>query len=479
MKKVLIITFKDSIRRWEHDLGARLRSLGHEIYFEYCEGAPSTLFLDAVLALESWWIGSSSASLTTPAPSGCPDDAPDLVVDLTGKSGARQAPVLTVEINGYPYLPEGFSLLRTGSGLVDLVARLDGMPVGHACPMISDRVWLSRDANEVLAAAQSLIVQSLARFEARRIREIAAPQLERRAGPLAPAYLKRLATGLTTRTLHKLNPQHREFSWQTAYRLVDGPGIAESRQIGGTPFAALADDGQRFYADPFPMEHEGRLYLFVEEFPYALGRGIISVAELGPDGKFDRPRAVIEEPHHLSYPNVFAHEGAIFMIPESGSASEVVLYRADRFPDRWVRDTVLIAGRNFNDATLLRHEGRLWMFGTERFGSGSTSDTMVVYSAPDLRGPWEPHPLNPIIIDRAGARPGGKFIRLEDRIFLPVQNGTETYGGGLGLREITTLNALDVDLGPVLPVTGSVFEGRTHVHTLNRIGRLEVIDCAQ
>ncbi|MGK6315668.1 glucosamine inositolphosphorylceramide transferase family protein [Neorhizobium sp. DT-125] len=476
MKKILIATFKESARRWEHELGARLRSLGHDVYFAQVEGAPPMPFLDAVLALESWRGGPSSASLTSPPPADHLPDALDLLIDLTGKASARGLPVLTIEINGCPYLPKAFALLRSGSGLVDITARLDGKPIGGASPMISDKAWLSRDVNEVLAAAQSLIAHSIACFEAGRLEEVHAAQVERAPRFLAPGYMQRLVTGLGARALRKLRPGHREFSWQTAYRFIDGRGIAEDGQIADPPFTVLADDGQRFYADPFPMEHEGRQYLFVEEYPYARGRGIISVAELSEEGKFDRPRPVLEEPHHLSYPNVFAREGSIFMIPESGSADQVVLYRAQSFPDHWVRDTVLIEGRNFNDATLLEHQGRLWMFGTERFGSGSASDTMMVYSADNLRGPWEPHPLNPIVIDRAGARPGGNTICMAGKIFLPVQDGTETYGGGLGLREIVKLEASNVELGPVLPIMGPMPKARARIHTLNRAGRLEVID---
>lgn len=42
---------------------------------------------------------------------------------------------------------------------------------------------------------------------------------------------------------------------------------------------------------------------------------------------------------------------------------------------------------DFNDATLLEANGRFWLLGTERYGFGSASDTLAVYSAPSLRGP--------------------------------------------------------------------------------------------
>jgi hypothetical protein len=166
----------------------------------------------------------------------------------------------------------------------------------------------------------------------------------------------------------------------------------------------------------------------------------------------------------------------VFMIPESGAAQEVVLYRADPFPDRWLREAVLIEGRTFSDATLFVHQGRYWMFGTERFNGGSPSDTMAVYHATSLRGPWLPHPLNPILIDRSGARPGGRIIEKDGKFFLPVQDGAEAYGAGLGLREILVLDTSDIRFGPVQPIQDAAGKGPASLHTLNRVGRLEVID---
>lgn len=204
---------------------------------------------------------------------------------------------------------------------------------------------------------------------------------------------------------------------------------------------------------------------------------MISVAELGPDGRFGTPRVVLEEPRHLSYPQVFRREGAIFMIPESSGAKELALYRCERFPDVWRRDTVLLENTDINDATLLARDNGYWLVGTARMGQGSSSDTMVVYGASSLRGPWTPHRRNPIRIDRSAARPGGRFIDLGNgRFALPVQDGSVTYGGALGLMELVRIDDEDVVWGPVQPIVpGSAWPGR-NIHTLNRAGSLEVVD---
>jgi hypothetical protein len=163
------------------------------------------------------------------------------------------------------------------------------------------------------------------------------------------------------------------------------------------------------------------------------------------------------------------------MIPENSAAREVVLYRAEQFPHRWLRHAVLISDAEISDATLLQRDGLFWLFGTLRDGYGSTSDTLVVYHAPALTGPWTPHAANPILIDRTAARPAGAFIERDGRTWLPVQDGTNGYGGGMGLSELRELSTTGVRLAPPVPFNPA---GDSHkrVHTYNTAGSFEVID---
>ncbi|RWM20863.1 MAG: hypothetical protein E5X53_13170 [Mesorhizobium sp.] len=457
----------------------RLSAAGHVV--SSCRGptpAPIARGLDVVLAIESRRFGPSLASRSESLPSGGSGPA-DLVIDLTGTAARRDTPVLTLEFCGHSTFPAGVAEMLASGRLPELAVRLDGVTVARGRPMLSDRLWLSRSCNDLLAGAISLVAQSVASFSAGELVPIAdspAPLL--RNGGFVRHYLPFFCRGLVDRAVQKLRLGRRPFYWQVAYRLIDGPGVAETGQLDGTPFTVLPDDGQRFYADPFVLERDGRHYLFVEEFPYATGRGVISVAELADDGNFGVPRVVLEEAHHLSYPQVFAHAGEIFMIPESAAARELVLYRAAQFPDRWVRDTVLMTDKDFNDATLLESNGRFWLLGTERFGFGSASDTMAVYSAPSLRGPWVAHGLNPIAVDHSAARPGGAFIRQDDALVLPVQNGSRAYGGGLGLMRLDRLDELDVRFAPPRPIGPGPAWARVGIHTLNRAGNVEVVDSA-
>ncbi len=479
---ILIIIDTSSPRVWHGELLRRLTASGYQPQVQHAVVAGAgSLSLDLILGLERSRAPHSLALAAPPLAEITGQGRPDLIIDLTGRAASGDAPTLTIDFNGQSDIAAGLAAMLASGFHPELRARLDGVAVAEARPMIGDRVWLSRAASDVLAGAVTLIEMCVQRFAAGKLAPLAdpAPQMTQRWGDdLLARYLPHLAAGLGRRALARLTTR-RPFYWRTAYRLIDGPGIAETRRIYGQPFTELADDGQRFYADPFVIDRQGKQYLFVEEYPYALGRGIISVAELGPDGRFETPSAVLEEPHHLSYPQVFAHDGEVYMIPESSDANELVLYRAAQFPHSWVREAVLVEGARLNDMTFLIRDDHFWLFGTEQRGQGSASDTMVAYSAKALAGPWAPHPMNPILIDRRAARPGGPFITGADgRTYLPLQDGTDTYGGGLGIAELLVLTDDDVQFGPVRPTAAGEAWARSGIHTLSRAGRIEVIDSA-
>lgn len=475
--QILIVLYSEALRRWQLELFRRLVAAGHSIAIAHATApAPRDRGLDLVTALERGRPGALLERQPAPAER---SGAAELVIDLTGTVGQGGVPVLSLTFSGQRRLAAGLAQMLATRELPEIVAWRDGVAVGRARPMVGDRVWLTSGASDLLAGAIGLIEQCVARCEAGRLTPLPEPvQLprQRSGADLLLCYLPNLALGLVRRRIRRLRA--RPFYWQTAYRRLDGQGVAEAGALSGAPFELLPDDGERFFADPFVIARDGRTFLFVEEFPYALGRGVVSVAELGADGRFGVPRQVLAEPHHLSYPQVFELDGEVWMIPESSAARQVVLYRAERFPDRWVRHATLIADREVSDATLLERDGRYWLFGTERHSQGNASDTMVVFAAARLEGPWLPHPMNPVLIDRTAARPGGAFVRRGERLFLPVQDGTRAYGGGLGLAELLELDAHTVRFAAPRPVAPGSAWDRHGIHTLNHAGGIEVVDSA-
>ncbi|TIO75017.1 MAG: hypothetical protein E5Y00_15080, partial [Mesorhizobium sp.] len=347
--------------------------------------------------------------------------------------------------------------------------------VGQARPMVDKRESTALGTEDVFARAITLVQSVTRAFAADRLPREAVAEIHGRGerGGFTSAYLGAALPRLGREALRRARFRHAH--WRVGYRFTDALGVADTGKLG-TGWSVLPDPGDHFYADPFPFWWQGQPFVFVEDYPHATGKAVISVVPFDADGVPGEPRVVLEEAHHLSYPQVFERDGAIWMLPEASAGGKLTLYRASGFPDSWLAETVLVEGE-ISDATLFEHEGMLWLFATDRDGHGSTSDTLVIFSAPALAGPWRPHPANPILIDHRMARPGGAFVRNRDgRVLLPVQDGTLGYGGGLGLSKLLELNQQTVRLSPPRPIDAAGDFPYPKIHTLNRAGRLEVID---
>jgi hypothetical protein len=242
--------------------------------------------------------------------------------------------------------------------------------------------------------------------------------------------------------------------------------------------ARLSPPSDRFWADPFLVRENGIDYLFFEELKFGENIGKLAVAEIGPEGFRSNPEIVLEEPWHLSYPQVFKHEGRWYMIPESGDAKRVDLYTTDEFPKNWKRVKTLIKGQRIFDATLLHHDGLWWLFGNAAENGVSDYDELNLYYSTDLmNGDWTPHKANPVISDVRSARPAGPFFKSAGRLFRPSQDSRTRYGYGLVLNEVvelTTDSFKENVVERVLPETEHTdIRG---IHTYCNSGELVAID---
>jgi hypothetical protein len=403
-----------------------------------------------------------------------PERSVDLIIDLCGiEASAPKGRVIRVLYDGVAGESVLFGALMAGRmPTIELEEAQTGIILARGIPCADNAATIS-DAFEyaltglltlVLSAARGLNPQAAA--HPRQPQSIGLRQI-------VALELKTLARSVARR-LYQLcfHSPH----WRTCWRVLDGPDLWHSQNLAGTSWNVIPDPGHHFYADPFPIVHDGKTYLFVEDFHHGLNKAVISVIPFGEHGPSGPARPVLEEPWHLSYPFVFAHAGQMWMIPESVADRSVALYRADPFPHRWVREATLISDIEASDATLVQHNGSFWMFAATRDGMGSWSDTLSIFSASDLHGPWKDHPTNPILIDSRAARPAGAMVLREGRLWRPVQDCSSGYGTGIGLAEIIRLDhdAFEQKIRAVLRPDPS-WPGR-RFHTLNRAGQFEFID---
>ncbi|MBS0242859.1 MAG: hypothetical protein JSS20_11835, partial [Proteobacteria bacterium] len=267
----------------------------------------------------------------------------------------------------------------------------------------------------------------------------------------------------------------RPIHWYVGWRTSGDPFDFASTTRQSKIFHLLRDDRRRFYADPVPFQRGGRTYIFVEEFPFATGKGVISVALLGEDGSISQPEIVLEADSHLSYPHILEAEGQLWMVPENGNEGRVDLYRAVEFPRRWRREQTILEGVELFDATLHRDADGYWLFGTSRHRASSSMDNLVVYRASALSGPWSPHRFNPVLVDARWSRPGGSIIADGGRLLRPTQDCSHFYGGGLSIAEFGVTAAM-YRQRVIGRFSIDCPQGLIGCHTYNRSGAIELID---
>jgi hypothetical protein len=241
----------------------------------------------------------------------------------------------------------------------------------------------------------------------------------------------------------------------------------------------------RFWADPFPIEVQGRHYIFFEELPFATGKGHISVVEVRPDGSASPPRRVLERDYHLSYPFLVEDAGELYMIPETAYNNTVEIYRCEEFPHRWRLERVLIDGVFCADATVHRSRGReapsmetdtrWWMFANLGNEEAGFDDELHLFSSDRLLGDWKPHGANPVKSDVRSSRPAGRLFARDGHLYRPGQICTPIYGSGVALHRVTQLSPerfTEDEERRIVPRDPEILG----MHTINRAGELSVTD---
>jgi hypothetical protein len=257
--------------------------------------------------------------------------------------------------------------------------------------------------------------------------------------------------------------------------IVDTPIESFLRPDSLPPATWLPNPSSRYYvADPFGLPNGKSAVLLVEAFDYLRRRG--HVATISPSCVDDIDLQPVFPPDgHMSYPYLFTWRGDVYCTPESCAQRNVTLWRAVDFPHEWERVCTLVDDFPAADPTVVRHEGRWYLFCTD--DDLGTDSNLHVFYAEHLTGPWQPHALNPVKTDARSARPAGTPFTVDGRLYRPAQDGSTRYGGALVVNEVTALTPTafhETVISHVAPdPTGPFPKG---LHTLAAVGAVTVID---
>lgn len=232
-------------------------------------------------------------------------------------------------------------------------------------------------------------------------------------------------------------------------------------------------------ADPFIFEKDGELYLFYEAQNADNRPAWIEVARLEGD-RLEPLGTALRRDYHLSFPFVFRDADQIYMMPETQQTRRLEVWRARRFPLEWELHAVGLEGQFPADSTLLKHDGRWWLFTNlsdhALFQEHSSELYLFSCDGPSLAN-LTPHPKNPVAIGSAHARNAGAVTRQDGRLFRPSQNNSHgVYGYGLNIMEIEQLDTAEYRERMVRRFTPKDRPGARGLHHVTFAGGRFVLD---
>lgn len=245
-------------------------------------------------------------------------------------------------------------------------------------------------------------------------------------------------------------------------------------------FSLVENSDQYWFADPLLFSDNGKTWLFVEAFNKAASKGEIGYFEIN-NGKAVNFRRVIDTPTHMSYPFVFKYQNEYYMIPETGAAHHIALYKAKDFPGEWEMDKVLLNNVVYRDTTIIPGEYGFFKVlsykqeGTNRF---NIKNTLTVF---DLD-------MNKKILSKVSEfndskqcnRPAGPCFECDGKRYRVAQKCDRAYGEAICVYEVNNdglfkndriINMFD-GTRISLPTGGKI----VLTHTYSQAGGYEVID---
>ena len=196
-------------------------------------------------------------------------------------------------------------------------------------------------------------------------------------------------------------------------------------------------------ADPFLFVWNDTLYLFFEE-KLLYSNGVLRMISTKDLNHWTSPVTVLQEPFHLSFPNVFVHDETVYMIPETGGAKEVRLYKAtDETLKKFAYVITLLKHDvptvvDYSDSDIIHNEGQYYLMTTVNY---TGTNELELYYSSSLVGPYTVHPSSPVCQSNKYGRNAGSVDRNNDKLYRVAQDCSSGYGENVHLLEITSLNS--------------------------------------
>ncbi|MDC1292421.1 hypothetical protein N8Y37_02720 [Amylibacter sp.] len=200
----------------------------------------------------------------------------------------------------------------------------------------------------------------------------------------------------------------------------------------------IKNNSNSYFADPFIIDINDKIYIFVEEFFWQSNIGKISLIELN-NFKIKYHGIILEEDFHLSFPFVFNQNNLTYMIPESHQNTNVSLYVSEGNPLEWKLKGDIIKNVCTSDTVILPYKKSLLALTNNESGRfGDRLTNLSIYKSNTMS--WQQLPqfefINTISTEATRSRNGGLF-KWKDNYYrvnqLPAFN---IYGKSINVNKI-------------------------------------------
>lgn len=243
-------------------------------------------------------------------------------------------------------------------------------------------------------------------------------------------------------------------------------------------FQVMKNTWRYWCADPFPFDHDGKTYIFMEVLDKTTQKGMIGYRVI-KNGKVSPIRICIKTPYHMSYPMIYTQGDEIYMIPECFESKRLTVYRAVEFPDRWEPCETILKDKMVCDTNYLSIDDKEYLLTMPLSGKKYRYDRLELYQK-SPEGQWQLCPVSPLILGEDRARNAGHFFLHQGQLIRPSQNCGTSYGEEVLLNRIDQFQAdgyretlwkrIGID---DIQTNRNDFDG---IHTFNRNASYDVID---